>query len=53
MFTANSLRSFKKVPEIYFVFNQSNVNNEKIVDTLHVQVRKMNSNILGGIEHSG
>ena len=52
LFTSNSLRSFKKVPEIYFVFNQSNVNNEDTIRTLHSQVKGMNQSIQRGLQSS-
>lgn len=53
LFTANKLKSFKQMPEIYFVFNQSNVNNEETLKTLHKQIKGMNSKIINGMKKSG
>jgi energy-coupling factor transporter ATP-binding protein EcfA2 len=52
LYTANKLKSFKKVPEIYFVFNQSNVNNAETIKKLHLQITGMNDSILAGMKIS-
>lgn len=51
LFTANNLRSFKKVPKVYFVFNQSNVNDNKTKSKLFRQISGMNNKIEGGIKN--
>lgn len=52
LFTANKLKSFKKVPEIYFVFNQSNVKDPETKNRLFRQVKNMNENILKGVNQT-
>ena len=50
LYTANKLKSFKKIPEVFFVFNKSSKDTPEKRKELMVQVQGINDKIVQGIE---
>ena len=50
LFSANKLKSFDRMPQIYFVFNQTSGNFDENVDKRFKQIKNMNENIEAGIK---